>query len=329
MKNVLVVGGAGYIGSHTVKLLKEKGYNPVVLDNLSKGHIESLEKIDPTIPFIKGDLSDKALLKETFAKYQIETVMHFAAFIEVGTSVADPASYYDNNFIKVFHLIEAMRESNVNNFVFSSTAATFGNPQADLIDETHSQLPINPYGTTKLHVEHMLKDYAYAYKNFHYTIFRYFNACGSDVDGKIGQSYEPATHLLTIMMQAASGKREQLNIFGTDYPTPDGTCIRDYIHVTDLAEAHILGMERMIKEKVSDDFNLGTGNGFSVKEMVVKAKEITGIDFKVIESARREGDPALLVANPAKANKVLNWKTKYDLTDMVKSAWNWEQNKTY
>ncbi|MGL4561146.1 MAG: UDP-glucose 4-epimerase GalE [Brevinema sp.] len=329
MNNVLVIGGAGYVGSHTIKLLKEKGYGVVVLDNLSKGYREALDCIDPTIPFFKGDLEDKVLLHKIFNQFNINTVMHFAAFIEVGTSVKDPALYYHNNLIKVFFLLEAMREAKINNFIFSSTAAIFGNPQYDLIDESHPQLPINPYGDSKLMVEHILRDFSYAYPEFNYTSFRYFNACGSDIDGKIGHSYSPATHLLTIMMEAATGQREQLNIFGTDYDTPDGTCIRDYIHVTDLAEAHILGMERMIDQKVSDVFNLGTGNGFSVYEMVTKAKEITGVDFKVVNADRREGDPAKLVANPAKANKILHWNAKYGLEDMIRTAWFWVNNKTY
>ncbi|MGL4388203.1 MAG: UDP-glucose 4-epimerase GalE [Brevinema sp.] len=329
MKYILVIGGAGYIGSHAVKLLSEKGYRILVLDNVSKGYRESINQIDPTIPFFEGSLQDKTLLHSIFSQYDVEAVMHFAAFIEVGTSVKDPASYYENNLINVFYLIEAMREAGVNNFVFSSTAAVFGNPQDDFIDENHPKLPINPYGQTKLMVERMLADYAYAYPEFHYTIFRYFNACGADLDGKVGPSYVPATNIFPIIMEVAIGKREALSIFGTDYQTADGTCIRDYVHVVDLAEAHILGMKRMIEEKVSDDFNLGTGKGFSVREIIQKSKDIVGIDFKVIESERREGDPPVLISNPAKANKILNWKAKYNLEDMIQTAWYWINHRPY
>ncbi|MGL4367327.1 MAG: UDP-glucose 4-epimerase GalE [Brevinemataceae bacterium] len=329
MDQILVVGGAGYIGSHTVKSLYNKGYKVIVLDNLSKGYRQSLDQISTEIEFIEGDLGNEALLADIFKKYNISAVMHFAAYIEVGASVSNPALYYENNLVKIFTLLEAMRKANINNFVFSSTAAVFGNPHTLLIDETHSKLPINPYGNTKLMVEIMLKDYAHAYHDFQYTIFRYFNACGADPEGKLGQSYFPATHVISIAMETAAGQREQIGIFGTDYPTPDGTCIRDYIHVTDLAEAHIMGMERMIREKVSDDFNLGTGRGFSVREIISKSKAITGVDFTVVESDRRPGDPPQLVANPSKANNVLAWKAKYGLDEIIKTAWYWANNKPY
>ncbi len=329
MKNILVIGGAGYIGSHTVKQLLQQGYQVIVLDNLSKGYQASLDAIDPSIPLIIGDLGDEKILSDIFTKYNINTVMHFAALIEVGASVFNPDIYYDNNVCKVLTLLNTMRKHNVNNFVFSSTAATFGNPQEDLISEIHSQLPINPYGSSKLMVEWILRDYSHAFPEFNYCILRYFNACGADFDGIIGPSYNPATLLITATLQAANGKRPSIKIFGTDYATPDGTGVRDYIHVVDLAQVHILGMERMVKEKVSDSYNLGTGKGNSVREVITMCKQITGIDFKVEETTRREGDPALLVANPSKVAKILNWKTKYQLEDMVKTAWYWEQNKTY
>ena len=329
MKNILVIGGAGYIGSHTVKQLLKQNYNVIVLDNLSKGYKASLDAIDPNIPLIVGDLGDEKLLSEIFTKHNITTVMHFAALIEVGASVFNPDVYYDNNVTKVLTLLNTMKKHKVNNFVFSSTAATFGNPQEDKISETHPQLPINPYGNSKLMVEWILKDYAYAFPEFNYCVLRYFNACGADFDGNIGPSYDPAALLITVTLQAASGKRPSIKIFGTDYDTPDGTGVRDYIHVVDLAQAHILGMERMVNEKVSDSYNLGSGQGNSVREVIDMCKKITGINFKVEEVARREGDPALLVADPSKAGKILNWKTQYQLEDMVKTAWHWEQNKTY
>ncbi|SFB74156.1 UDP-glucose 4-epimerase [Brevinema andersonii] len=326
---ILIVGGAGYIGSHIVKELHQQGYPVVVLDNLSKGHREAISAIDKNIPLIEGDLGDSTLLEKIFKEYPIKTVMHFAAFIEVGTSMMQPDVYYENNFCKVLSLLKAMIKANINYFVFSSTAATFGNPQAEKIDENHPQIPINPYGSSKLMVERLLKDMAYAYPDFHYCIFRYFNACGADHEGIIGQSYEPPTHLLSVMLKTAAGQRDSLSIFGNDYPTSDGTCVRDYIHVTDLAKAHILGMERMISQNVNDDFNLGNGSGFSVKEMVEVGKKVTGVDFKVLYTDRRAGDPALLIADPQKTKKILNWNPQFTLKDMVKTAWYWEQHKTY
>lgn len=329
MKTVLVIGGAGYIGSHTVKQLKQQNYNVIVLDNLSKGHKESLDAIDPAINFYEGDLGDIVLLNKIFSTHKVDAVMHFAALIEVGASVFNPDIYYDNNVSKVLRLLDTMRANNVNNFVFSSTAATFGVPQSDKITEEHSQLPINPYGSSKLMVEWILRDYSYAFPEFNYCILRYFNACGADFEGKIGASYDPAALLITVTLQAAAGKRDSIKIFGTDYNTPDGTGVRDYIHVVDLAKAHILGMERMVNEKVSDSYNLGTGKGSSVREVIELCKKITGIDFKVEETDRREGDPSYLVADPSKALKLLNWKTEYQLEDMILTAWHWEQNKTY
>ena len=324
MKNILVIGGAGYIGSHTVRMLAAKGYNPVVLDNLSKGHKEAVQGY----PFELADLGDKARLAETFKKYNIEAVMHFAAFAEVGESVKEPSKYYHNNVAKVLDLLDAMVENNIHYFVFSSTAATFGEPVKPTINEQHPQLPINPYGNTKLMVEKMLADFDVAY-GLKATALRYFNASGADDSGEIGESHNPESHLIPIVLQAAAGKRPSIKMFGNDYPTPDGTCVRDYIHVNDLARAHILALEKMAKDNVSERFNLGSGSGFSVKELVDEARKITGINFKAEVAPRRPGDPAVLVADSTKAQKVLGWKPEYNLTRIIETAWNWEQHRKY
>lgn len=326
MKNILVIGGAGYIGSHTVKLLKESGYNPIIYDNLSKGHKEVADILN--VKLIIGDLGDKSKLKEVFEKEKIDVVMHFAAFMEVGESVKDPAKYYDNNVAKVISLLAQMLESNIKYFVFSSTAATFGNPKSDKINESHPQEPINPYGMTKLMVEKILKDYKIAY-DFNSVILRYFNATGADMDGLIGESHSNESHLLPLILKTAKGERESIKVFGTDYDTFDGTCIRDYIHVLDLAKAHILSMEKMVKENISLDYNLGNGTGYSVKEMIEMVKNITEKDFKVDNVERRAGDPAVLIADPTKIQKDLNFNHKYNLEDIIRSAWKWEEEKKY
>ncbi|WP_440255103.1 UDP-glucose 4-epimerase GalE [Candidatus Avelusimicrobium sp.] len=324
MKNILVIGGAGYIGSHMVRMLAKQGYNPVVFDNLSKGHREAVVNY----PFELGDLGDKARLTEVFKKYGIEAVMHFAAFAEVGESVKEPSKYYHNNVAKVLDLLDALVENDIKYFVFSSTAATFGEPVRPKIDESHPQNPINPYGNTKLMVEKILADFDTAY-GLKATALRYFNASGADDSGEIGESHNPETHLIPIVLQAAAGKRASIKMFGTDYPTPDGTCVRDYVHVNDLARAHILALEKMFKDNVSERFNLGSGNGFSVAEIVKEAKRITGIDFTVEKAPRRDGDPAVLVADSAKAERILGWKPQYNLTRIIETAWNWEQHRTY
>ncbi|WP_177748856.1 UDP-glucose 4-epimerase GalE [Candidatus Avelusimicrobium fimicolum] len=324
MKNILVIGGAGYIGSHMVRMLAKQGYNPVVFDNLSKGHREAVANY----PFELGDLGDKARLTEVFKKYGIEAVMHFAAFAEVGESVKEPSKYYHNNVAKVLDLLDALVENDIKYFVFSSTAATFGEPIRPKIDESHPQNPINPYGNTKLMVEKILADFDTAY-GLKATALRYFNASGADDSGEIGESHNPETHLIPIVLQAAAGKRASIKMFGTDYPTPDGTCVRDYVHVNDLARAHILALEKMFKDNVSERFNLGSGNGFSVAEIVKEAKRITGIDFTVEKAPRRDGDPAVLVADSAKAERILGWKPQYNLTRIIETAWNWEQHRKY
>ena len=324
--NILVVGGAGYIGAHAVNLLKKEGYNPVIYDDLSKGHEEAAGILD--VKLIKGDLGDKNRIKEVLAEEKIEAVMHFAAFIEVGESVSSPAKYYNNNVSKVLELLDAMVESNVKYFVFSSTAATFGEPQSEKINEEHPQNPINPYGRTKLMVEEILEDYEKAY-GLKSVVLRYFNASGSDENGIIGESHNPETHLIPLILQAASGKRKSIKVYGTDYNTKDGTCIRDFVHVYDLAKAHILGMRKMISENTSLNYNLGSGEGFSVNELIEKAKEITGVDFTVENDERRAGDPAVLVADSAKAKRELGWDIEYDLNSIISSAWKWEQNRKY
>ena len=326
MKNVLVVGGAGYIGSHTVKMLKDAKYNVIIYDNLSKGHREVSEILD--VKLIEGDLGDRDKLKEVFENEKIDIVMHFAAFIEVGESVLDPGKYYENNVGKVINLLNQMVESKIKYFVFSSTAATFGEPQSSKISETHPQNPINPYGSSKRMVEIILKDFEKAY-GLKSVILRYFNACGSDMDGLIGESHSPETHLIPVILEAANGRRESVKIFGTDYETKDGTCIRDYIHVYDLAKAHIMAMEKMFGENESLEYNLGNGEGYSVREIINTVKDVTEVDFKVIESNRRPGDPALLIADPTKLISELKWESEYGLDDIVKSAWLWEKNRKY
>ena len=324
--NILVIGGAGYIGSHTVNMLKKSGYTPIIYDNLSKGYREVAEILH--IKFIEGDLGDRDKLKETFEQEEISAVMHFAAFIEVGESVVKPSEYYDNNVSKVIRLLDQMVESNIKNFIFSSTAATFGEPVKEKIDEIHPQIPINPYGKTKFMVENILEDYDNAY-GLKSVILRYFNASGSDPEGLIGESHVPETHLIPLILQAASGKRESIRIFGDDYNTKDGTCIRDFVHVYDLAEAHILGMEKMLKEKRSLNYNLGSGEGYTVKEVIDKVKEVTGKEFKVEIVDKRTGDPGILVADSKKAKKELGWSPRYSLADIIESAWKWELDRKY
>ncbi len=324
MKNILVIGGAGYIGSHMVKILKDGGYSPIVYDNLSKGHRAAVRGVK----FIKGDLGDSKKLCKVFKENNIDAVMHFAAFIEVGESVSEPAKYYQNNVVKVINLLDAMVNCGIKYFVFSSTAATFGEPVMPAISEAHPQNPINPYGRTKLMVENILKDYDKAY-GLKSSVLRYFNAAGADDGGKIGESHSPESHLLPIILQAANGKRESIKVFGADYPTKDGTCVRDFVHVNDLARAHVLALEKMFKTEESDNFNLGSGSGFSVKEVIETAKKITGKEIKTDYGPRRAGDPAVLVADSKKARAVLGWQTSYNLDRIISTAWKWELKKKY
>ncbi len=320
---ILIVGGAGYIGSHVNKYLNQKGYKTIVFDNLSKGHREAVK----WGKFVEGDLGNIDEIRNVFKKYKIEVVLNFAAFIEVGESVKDPEKYYFNNVANTLNLLKVMREFEVNKIIFSSTAATFGEPKYTPIDEKHPQDPINPYGQTKLTTEKIFKDYDKAY-GLKFVVFRYFNAAGADPEGEIGEWHEPESHLIPLVFQAANGKRAEIKVFGNDYPTPDGTCVRDYVHVNDLAQAHWLGLEKLLKGGESGFYNLGNGKGFSVNEVIEAVKKVTQKEFTVTIDARREGDPPILIAASEKAKKELNWQPEYeDLEKIVQTAWNWEEKK--
>jgi UDP-glucose 4-epimerase len=323
---ILVTGGAGYIGSHAVQALQKSGYDVVILDNLVYGHRDIVENA-LKVELVVGDTGDRTLLDNLFSSRDIAAVMHFAAYAYVGESVTDPAKYYRNNVVGTLTLLEAMVAANVKKFVFSSTCATYGVPQIIPIPEDHPQDPINPYGATKLMVERILADFDEAY-NFKSVSFRYFNAAGADPNGLLGEDHNPETHLLPLVLMTALGKRESVSIFGTDYPTPDGTCIRDYIHVCDLADAHVLGLEYLLKGGDSDIFNLGNGSGFSVKEAIDAAREITGKEIKAVECDRRPGDPPMLVGSSEKARKILGWQPQYgDIKNIISHAWNWHQSR--
>ncbi len=323
MKTILVTGGAGYIGSHTVKNLMANGYVCVVLDNLIYGHREAVL----TPHFELADINDSKALGRIFTSYQIDAVLHFAAFGYVGESVTDPQKYYKNNVTGTLCLLESMLAHNVKNIVFSSTCATYGQPEYTPMDERHPQHPINPYGQSKLMIETIFADYEKAYGLNHISL-RYFNAAGASADGEIGESHNPETHLIPLVFQAIQGKRDSLAIFGTDYDTPDGTCLRDYIHVEDLAEAHRLALEKITS--YSGYLNLGTGVPTSVKEIIAAAEQVTGKSCPVKEADRRPGDPARLFAAKEKAKNVLGWEPRYtDITSILKTAWNWECNRRF
>jgi UDP-glucose 4-epimerase len=323
---ILVTGGAGYIGSHAVLSLQQAGYNVVVLDNLVYGHRELVEEVLKT-KLVVGDTNDRPLLDDLFATHEIAAVMHFAAYAYVGESVGDPAKYYRNNVTGTLTLLEAMLAANIKKFVFSSTCATYGVPKTVPIPEEHPQDPINPYGMTKLMVERILADFHTAY-DFKSVCFRYFNAAGADTEGRLGEDHNPETHLIPLVLQAALGKRDSISVFGTDYPTPDGTCIRDYIHVNDLATAHVLGLNYLLQGGDSQAFNLGNGSGFSVKEVIEMAKTVTGREIKVVECDRRPGDPPALVGSSDKAKEILGWQSQYaDLKQIITHAWNWHQKR--
>lgn len=322
-KNILVTGGAGYIGSHTVKNLMQNGYNCIVLDNLIYGHKEAVS----TPHFIKAELKDKATLHEIFTKWKIDAVIHFAAYAYVGESVTNPQKYYQNNVGQTLILLESMLEHNVKNIIFSSTCATYGQPEYTPIDEQHRQHPINPYGQTKLMIETIFADYERAYGLKHISL-RYFNAAGASKDGSLGESHTPETHLIPLVFQAIQGKRDFLSIYGTDYDTPDGTCLRDYIHVEDLAEAHRLALEKI--NTYSGYLNLGTGVPTSVREIITTAEKISGKPCPVKETPRRPGDPARLFAALQKAKDILGWKIHYTkIEDILQTAWNWEENRRF
>ncbi len=319
---ILVVGGAGYIGSHMVKQLAVAGHDVITLDNLSYGYRDAVKYGE----FVEGDLGDRAVLDSIFAAGDIDAVMHFAGFIQVGESVEKPSMYYLNNVVNTHTLLDAMLQHGVKNFIFSSTADIFGEPKYTPIDEKHQKQPINPYGHSKLMIEQVLDDYDKAY-GLRSTCLRYFNAAGADPDGELGERHAPETHLIPLILQAASGRREDIKVFGDDYPTDDGTCVRDYIHINDLCEAHSLALEKMIRDDKSARYNLGNGKGFSVKQVIDIAREVSGNDFKVTIEPRRAGDPAVLVADATLAKKELNWQPKFaELKDIVSTAWQWEVN---
>lgn len=318
---ILVTGGAGYIGSHTVRLFLARGHNVSVFDNLSTGHRGAA----PAERLIVGNLSETDRLDHVFVTHRIEAVVHFAASALVGESVTHPERYYRNNLVNSINLLDALRRHGVGRFVFSSTCATYGVPDRVPITEDEKQLPISPYGNTKLAVERALSDYATAH-NWGFAALRYFNAAGASPDGTIGEDHDPETHLIPLVLQAVLGQRPAISIFGTDYPTPDGTCVRDYIHVDDLAEAHLLALEKLTPGKHLF-CNLGTGHGHSVREVIRAAEEVTGKKVPVQEAPRRAGDPPFLVAAGERAQRELGWRARYtDLRAIVETAWNWHRN---
>ena len=322
-KTILVTGGAGYIGAHACKALSRAGYMPVVYDNLVYGHPQAVK----WGPLEEGDIGDQRRLEFVINKYNPLAVMHFAAYAYVGESVQNPAKYYRNNVAGTFSLLETMRKYDINQIIFSSTCATYGMPEQIPIAEDHAQCPINPYGRTKLMIEWILQDFAVAY-GLKFVSLRYFNAAGADPDAEIGENHNPETHLIPLVLDAALGRIKHLEMFGTDYETADGTCIRDYIHVTDLADAHVLALEYLRNEGQSNVFNLGNGNGFSVREVIAAAEKIMGCDIPRVESARRPGDPPILVGSSDKIRKILGWQPRYNsLETIIDTAQQWHNKK--
>ena len=323
---ILVTGGAGYIGSHAALALKRAGYGVVVLDNLAYGHREIIENV-VKVELVIGDTSDRELLDKLFATHDIAAVMHFAAYIAVGESVQKPGMYYNNNVASTLNLLEAMLAAGINEFVFSSTCAVYGMPKEIPMTEAHPHDPLSPYAASKDMVERILADFDTAF-DLKSVAFRYFNASGADSSGDLGEDHNPETHLIPLALLTALGKREKLFIFGTDYDTPDGTAVRDYIHVSDLASAHVLGLEYLLKGGNSEIFNLGNGNGFSVREVIETAREVTGLPIPAEESDRRAGDAPILVGSAAKARKILGWDPQYaDLKKIISDAWQWHQKR--
>jgi UDP-glucose 4-epimerase len=316
---VLVTGGAGYVGSHASKQLTKSGHEVLILDNLAEGHRPAVGNL----PFVSASLLDSDRLIATLKDHKIEAVMHFAAFAYVGVSVRDPAVYYHNNIVGSLSLLEAMRAAGVNRIVFSSSCATYGIPEKVPITEDHPQNPISPYGFTKFVIERALADYAHAY-GLSYAALRYFNASGAAADGTIGEDHDPETHLIPLVLQVALGQREYVEIFGADYPTPDGTCIRDYIHVDDLATAHVAALEKL-QPGMELKLNLGTGRGASVQEVVDLCREITGHPIPTRAAPRREGDPPALVADATAAKRELNWQARCSMREIIESAWAWHR----
>ncbi|MEO3432926.1 UDP-glucose 4-epimerase GalE [Inquilinus sp. CAU 1745] len=321
MTRVLVAGGAGYIGSHACKALARAGFMPVTLDSLINGHEQAVR----WGPLVKGDLGDRALLGRLLTEEKIEAVMHFAAYLYVGESVEQPAKYYANNVTNTLGLLDAMRDAGISSIVFSSSAATYGTPERNPIPEDHPQLPINPYGETKLAVERALKWYGGAY-GIRWAALRYFNAAGADPDGETGEAHDPETHLVPLVLEAGMGKRPPVKLFGTDYPTPDGTAVRDYVHVSDLADAHVLALKRLMAGGESLAANLGTGDGYSVRQILDEAGRALGSPIPHENAPRRAGDPAELVADPSLAMRELGWKpTRSDLPTILKTALAWHR----
>jgi UDP-glucose 4-epimerase len=324
MRNVLVVGGAGYIGSHVVRDLKENNYHVIVYDNLSEGHREAVAGYD----FILGDINDSNALCKVFTDNKIDAVMHFSAFAYVGESVENPEKYYKNNVVAAINLLSAMLKYKIKNIIFSSTCATYGIPAYLPIDENHPQNPINPYGASKLMIERILSDYNKAY-GLQYIALRYFNAAGAHPNANIGESHKIETHLIPLILKTLTKEKDSICVFGTDYDTPDGTCIRDYIHVCDLAAAHRKSLELLLSGSESKCINLGTGIGVSVREIISVCEKITGMTVPVTISDRRQGDPPSLVASNNYAKSILDFSLQYDINSIIKTAWEWEKNKKY
>jgi UDP-glucose 4-epimerase len=323
MKKILVVGGAGYIGSHMVVKLLEAGYLPVTLDNLSCGHDDAVKGGE----FILGDLADKKFLDEVLGGHKFTAVMHFASFIQVGESVVEPAKYYENNVVNTLNLLNAMHKHQINNFIFSSSAAIFGEPEYIPIDEKHPQHPVSPYGHSKAMVEQILRDYDRAY-GLRSICLRYFNAAGAHPDGILGERHDPESHLIPLVLQVAAGKRENIAIYGDDYAAPDGTCVRDYIHICDLCDAHLAALNYLWKNNKSACFNLGNGEGYSVKQVIDACRQVTGCDIPVEVKDRRFGDSAVLVADSKLAKKTLKWEPKFcQLETIIEHAWNWMNSR--
>ncbi|MCK9280858.1 MAG: UDP-glucose 4-epimerase GalE [Melioribacteraceae bacterium] len=322
---ILVTGGAGYIGSHFVKYLISKGIDVAVLDNLSRGHEEAVPE---DVKLYRVDLLNYEELSDAIKESKADAIVHFAAFAYVGESVENPAIYYQNNVIGSINLIKAVNEAGIKKFVFSSTCSLYGNPVKVPISEEESVKPINPYANTKNAIEMVLKDFDNAY-GLKSVCLRYFNAAGCDFDGMIGESHEPEPHLIPIVLDAALGKRKSVKVFGDDYKTPDGTCIRDYIHVNDLADAHLKGLEYLFNSGESTIINLGTGTGYSVKEIIDSARKVTGLDIPYEIAERRAGDPDVLVADNKKSKSILGWEPKIGLDEVLSSAFNWQKNKKY
>jgi UDP-arabinose 4-epimerase len=322
--HVLVTGGAGYIGSHTCKMLAKAGFQPIVLDDLRRGHRSAVQ----WGPLIEGDCGDPATLEQAFTTYPIKAVIHFAAYAYVGESLQIPDVYFRNNVVATMSLLDAMKVHGVTTIVFSSSCATYGVPIAVPIAEDHPQAPINPYGETKLIVERLLHWYGVSY-GFSWSALRYFNAAGADLDGELGEVHEPEPHLLPRILGAASGHWPYFEIYGTDYETPDGTAIRDYVHVTDLAEAHVLATQYLLAGGASSAFNLGTGSGHSVREVIAAAEAVTGKEIPVVQRPRRSGDPPRLIADTTRSRDVLGWQPRYsDLPTILETAWQWQNRKT-